>query len=63
VLRDLAIVLLDDPELRQNIEQKGVNLEEIIHILSQEDELRKISTELPQTDRTSLARLREVICC
>lgn len=63
VSRDLAIVLKDDPELRQNIEQKGINLEEIINILSQEDELSKISSELPQIDRSSLARLREVICC
>jgi len=62
VLRDLALVLMDDPELRQSIEQKGFNLEEIVAILSQEDEFRRIATELPETDQRSLARLREVIC-
>jgi hypothetical protein len=62
VFRDLFLVLMDDPESRQNIEQKGFNLEEIINILSQEDEFRRISTELPETDQRSLARLREVIC-
>jgi hypothetical protein len=62
VLRDLALVLVDDLELRQNMEQKGFNLEEIINIFLQEDEFRKISTELPKADQRSLARLREVIC-
>lgn len=62
VLRDLTLVLMDDPELRGSIEQKGFNLEKIINILSQEDEFRRISTELPETDQRSLARLREVIC-
>lgn len=62
VLRDLAFVLMGDLELRQNIEQKGFNLEEMISILSEEDEFRKISTELPETVQKSLARLREVIC-
>lgn len=63
VLRDLALVLRDEPELRQKIEQKGFNLEEIISMISQECESREFSTELPQTDQKSLARLREVICC
>jgi hypothetical protein len=62
VLRDLALVLRNDPDLRQNIEQKGFNLEEIINILSQENEFRRITTELPETDQESLARFREVIC-
>jgi hypothetical protein len=63
VLRDLALVLMEEPELRQNIEQKGFNLEKIITMVSQEGEHREFSTELPQTDQRSLARLREVICC
>ncbi|MFN6481352.1 MULTISPECIES: hypothetical protein [unclassified Nostoc] len=62
VLRDLTLVLMDDPKLRRNIEQKGFNLEKIINILSQEDKFRKISTELPETNQSLLARLREVIC-
>ncbi len=62
VLRDLALVLMDDPELRQNIEQKCFNLEKIINTISQKDEFRKISAELSQTDQRSLTRLREVIC-
>jgi hypothetical protein len=38
VLRDLALLLMDEPELRQNIEQKGFDLEEIINMVSQEGE-------------------------
>lgn len=61
VLRDLALILRDEPELRQNVEQKGFNLEEIINMLSQEVEFKKFSTELTQTGKRSVARLREVI--
>lgn len=61
VLRDLVLVLRDEPKLRQNIEQKGFNFEEIINILSQQGEISEFSIELPQTDQRSLARLREVI--
>ncbi len=60
VLSDLILVLMDDPELRQNIEQKGFNIE-IITILLQEVQLRRITTESSDTSEKSLARLREVI--
>jgi hypothetical protein len=63
VLRDLALVLMDEPELRHNIEQKGFNLEEIIDMVSQKGKPREFSNESPQTDKKSLARLREVVCC
>lgn len=63
VLRDLALVLKDEPKLRQQIEQKGFNLEEIINTISQEIESKEFSTELSQIERKTLTRLREVICC
>jgi hypothetical protein len=61
VWRDLALILMDEPKLRQNIEQKGFNLEEIVDMPSWEGIFKEFSTELPQTD--NLARLREVIYC
>lgn len=63
VLRDLALVLMDAPDLRQNIEQTGFNLEEIIDMVSQKGKPREFSNDSPQTDKKLLARLREVICC
>lgn len=62
VIRDLVLVLMDDPALRQRIEQKGINFVEIINSMMKEDEFSKISAELPQTDQNSLARLHEVMC-
>lgn len=61
VLRDFVRILMDEPELRQRIEERGVNFEEILDITSQEEQVIDSNTSLHQTDEQSLVRLREVI--
>jgi hypothetical protein len=63
VLRDLTRILMEEPELRQRIEERGVNFEEIIDKISAEEQFIDSNTSPHPTDEKSRARLREVICC
>jgi hypothetical protein len=61
VLIDLVRILMDEPELRQKIENRGANFEEIIALTSQANQMSESITTLHRTDEQAMGKLRELI--
>jgi hypothetical protein len=52
---------MDEPELRQKIENRGANFEEIIALTSQANQMSESITTLHRTDEQAMGKLRELI--
>ncbi|MDK2409204.1 hypothetical protein VB638_06245 [Dolichospermum sp. UHCC 0684] len=62
VLKDFLLILMDEPELRQRIENRGVNFDEYIALISQQEQVKESETATQQIDKQAMDRLIELVC-